>query len=209
MFDKKTDDAEKHWREVLAQDQQKFELEKRTLGEKFNSEIQEYKAQLASEKVYRENAITKSEEAIAKERSGFEVQKREALKVEKDRHSKNVQQYESKIALRKTEIENGRAEWATKEKELASLLAEKEASLTAAEDKMIDLAASHKQLEEELKRLKYATEKERQFATKTVVNEIRIQLTSESSVERQYLEFGRTARQIHKGKARITRTMCS
>jgi hypothetical protein len=80
------DDADKHWREVLAQDQQKFERERRTREdgwqEKFRSDrhahdekIQDYKAQLAGQQVELENAITKSKEAIAKEWEEFEVKK--------------------------------------------------------------------------------------------------------------------------------------
>jgi hypothetical protein len=200
-FDKERDNAERHWREVLAQDHRKFELENRT-------DRDDYKARLASQKAELEKTNTESKETLVKEREEFEVEKREALKLASEMHSTTVQHYEFRLSSQQTEIEKWRGEWATKETELTSLLAEKDTSLTAAENQKIDLATSRKRMEEDLESLKGATAKERQFAAKTVVKGNRIPLTLESSVKGKYVQLGGTARQIHGGKARITR-MCS
>jgi hypothetical protein len=144
--------------------------------------------------------MAKSKEELGKEREGFEVQKGEALKLLSDRHSADIKQYEFRISAQNTDVEKWRAERAAKEKEFMALVVEKEKSLTAAENQMIDLATSHKQLQDELESVKFAFMNERQFSSKVVVNWNWIELTAESSVKGNCAELGGTARHIERRK---------
>jgi chromosome segregation ATPase len=159
------------------------------------------------------NADSECIEKIGLERKTLQEEfklatKRRKAECEPKRNELNekIGQYESKLISLQSELVGLRGRHESKENELTSIIKCKESTITDAETKMRELAASRDSLRSELELLKHKIEKESQVKREAVAFVKLIQLTSVPFVKRRSEGVGRTAVRISERKTWITCT---